>query len=157
MQRKQELDLPDHGDGAGDAGRGPGHRGAPRRTQWQMPQGHNGHRRCGHHHDPDLDPVESAFAEGFAGAGDPTSFLRLACIPFEATDAQGRRLVLLRVACEAVVEVGVASPPCGDAPMRYAALPRRMTTRRRRLRFIYFDGSGPLALSLAQTRALTAA
>ena len=38
----------------------------------------------------DLDQVEAAFVEGFLAASDPTSFLRLAGIPFKAT-ARGRR------------------------------------------------------------------
>ncbi len=41
--------------------------------------------------------------------------------------------------------------------MRYDPLPARMVTHRRRLRFVYFDGNAPRALTLAQVRELTAA
>src|SRR5262249_17366363 len=40
----------------------------------------------------DLDLVESAFAEGFLAAGDPTSFLRLARVPFQAATPDGVKL-----------------------------------------------------------------
>ena len=35
--------------------------------------------------EPDIDQVEATFVEGFAATTDPTSFLRLANVPFEAT------------------------------------------------------------------------
>src|SRR5262245_5287893 len=91
---------------------GGGHLGhnreAPRRAaQWQTP-----HRPDEPHHDhgrapePDLDLVETAFAEGFATATDPTSFLRLAQVPFTATAPDGTALSLLRVEIEAATDVG---------------------------------------------------
>ena len=43
--------------------------------------------------EPDFDLVEAAFAEGFGTASDPTSFLRLAGVPFEGVDVDGRPLV----------------------------------------------------------------
>ena len=68
---------------------GPGHNHPPRQAvQWQTP-----HRPAGamalspEQPEPDFDLVEAAFAEGFATASDPTSFLRLAGVPFEGTDA----------------------------------------------------------------------
>ncbi len=42
--------------------------------------------------EPDLDKVEKAFVDGFLAATDPTSFLRLARVPFEmAADGAGLR------------------------------------------------------------------
>ena len=41
--------------------------------------------------------------------------------------------------------------------MRYDPLPARMVTHRRRLRFVYFDGSAPRLLSLGEVRELTTA
>jgi len=58
------------------------------------------------HGEPDLDLVEKAFVTGFADAPDPTSFLRLARIPFEAHAADGTRLVLLRVGTDLVTDIG---------------------------------------------------
>ncbi len=135
----------------------PGHNHAPEPggvAQWQTP--HLGEsRQAPHEHDePDLDQVEAAFVEGFAAAGDPTSFLRLANVPFEATTADGASLVLLRVESDQVTDVGSVMPHIGGATFRYDPLPAALVTRRSRLRFIYRDGDGIRALSFAQVRVL---
>ena len=98
--------------------------------------------------------MEKAFVESFSTASDPTSFLRVARIPFEATEASGRRLVLLRVETDGVTDVGSITPQLGGGAMRYDPLPARMVSQRRRLRFVYFDGASPRALSLAEVREL---
>ena len=78
-------------------------------AQWQTP---HRDRAVRHARAPvttaqaDLDLVEAAFVEAFRAAADPTSFLRLAQVPFEATAADGARLALLRVEVEAVTDVG---------------------------------------------------
>ena len=64
---------------------GPGHNHphaerAP--VQWQTPHQPDG-ATSAPSPEPDLDKVEAAFVDGFIGAPDPTSFLRLARIPFE--------------------------------------------------------------------------
>ena len=105
---------------------------------------------------PILIAVESAFAESFAAASDLTSFLRAACVPFEAEDGNGARLVLLRVECETAATVGQVSL-LADGNTRYTALPSRMAKRRRRLRFVYLADSGPRLLTLAEVRRLQAA
>jgi hypothetical protein len=104
--------------------------------------------------EPDLDLVEAAFAEGFAEASDPTSFLRLAHIPFEAVADDGAKLALLRVEVEAVTDVGSLTPHLGGGSMRFDPLPARMISRRKRLRFMYFDGTTLRPLDLAQVKAL---
>ena len=90
-------------------------------------------------------------------ASDPTSFLRLAQVPFEAKAADGTKLSLLRVEIDAVADVGTLTPHLGGGSFRYDPLPGRMVSRRRRLRFIYFDGASPRALDLAEVRGLAAA
>jgi hypothetical protein len=139
---------------------GPGHNHAhePREAvQWQTP--HRAHEAS---HDPskedgerDLDLVEAAFVEGFSAASDPTSFLRLANIPFEINNADGTRLVLLRVETEAATHVGAVMPHLGGASFRYDPLPAGMVSRERGLSFVYFDGTNLRGCSLAETRALT--
>src|SRR5262249_39162909 len=98
--------------------------------------------------------VERAFVEGFAAAGDPTSFLRLARVPFEASAADGTRLVLLRVETEAVTDVGAVTPHLGGESFRYDPLPAALVARRRGLGFVYRGGDGVQALTFAQVRAL---
>jgi len=106
------------------------------------------------HAEPDLDLVEMAFVESFATASDPTSFLRLARVPFDAATTDGTRLTLLRVETDDVTDVGAVMPHLGGGSFRYDPLPAAMVSRRRRLRFVYFDGKGSLPLSLAQVRML---
>ncbi len=157
----------DHGHGAGAIGVapafGPGHNHAhaPQRVaQWQRP--HLDEAQAPGAADdvpaePDLDLVETAFVEGFAVAADPTSFLRLAQVPFEATAADGARLALLRVEVDAVTDVGSVMPHLGGASFRYDPLPAALVARRRRLRFVYGDGRGLRTLSFAEVRGLPAA
>jgi hypothetical protein len=152
-----------HDDGGGTTVRteaaGAGHNRSLRSrpsAQWQTP--HRSHGEHDHGHDlaeADVDLVEAAFVEGFLVASDPTSFLRLARVPFEATRADGAKLALLRVEVDAVVDVGAVTPHLGGGSFRYDPLPARMVSRRKRLRFIYFDGEEPRPLELAEVRALT--
>ena len=124
-------------------------------TQWQTPHRQNGAEPHQPQSEPDLDQVELAFVEGFASATDPTSFLRLANIPFEATADSGEPLALLRVETDMVVDVGSVMPHLGGETFRYDPLPATLVARRRRLRFIYGDGRGARTLSFAEVRALT--
>ena len=138
---------------------GPGHNHAqqPRDVaQWQTPHLGEGAQPAhdGAPSEPDLDQVESAFVEGFAAASDPTSFLRLAHVPFETEAADGGKLVLLRVEADFVTDVGSIMPHLGGETFRYDPLPAALVSRRRRLRFIYRDDHGIRALSFAQVRAL---
>jgi hypothetical protein len=159
MHRGHDHHHHDFG-GAGAIHFGPGHNHAPSPqpvVQWQRPhldpaQPHDADTHD--HVEPDLDLVETAFVEAFAGAPDPTSFLRLAQVPFEATAPDGARLALLRVEVDAVTDVGSVMPHLGGESFRYDPLPARMVTRRRRLRFIYGDGRDVHTLSFAEVRGL---
>ena len=101
----------------------------------------------------DLDLVEAAFVEGFLAASDPTSFLRLARVPFQATARDGAKLALLRVEVDSIADIGAITPHLGGDTFRYDPLPARMVSRRRCLRFIYFDGTRLHPLSLADVMA----
>ena len=105
----------------------------------------------------DLDLVEASFVEGFLAASDPTSFLRLAGIPFVATDADGHALHLLRCEIEDHTDVGAVSPLMGGQGLRYDPLPKAFVSRRRRLSFAYHDGSAVLRIDFAAARALAPA
>jgi hypothetical protein len=129
-----------------------GHNAAAQVAQWQEPHHHD-------HHDapePDFDLVEAAFAENFPKASDPTSFLRLAQIPFVGQHPDGRVLRLLRVEFEQATDVGAVAPHVGGATLRYDPLPAKMVSRRQRLRFVYQDDEGVARLTLAETRSLVA-
>jgi hypothetical protein len=154
-----------HEEGGGQAVRpdpaGAGHNqplGPRPAAQWQTLHDDRGARDHSHdHREADVDLVEAAFVEGFLQASDPTSFLRLAQVPFEATAGDGTKLFLLRVEIDAVADVGTLTPHLGGGSFRYDPLPARMVSRRKRLRFVYFDGASPRPLDLAEVRALAAA
>lgn len=135
----------------------PGEAGRP--VQWQTP--HRAHAAAVEEegHPPaeaDLDLVEKAFVDGFLLADDPTSFLRLARVPFEGMAADGAKLALLRVEVDSVADVGSVTPHLGGGSFRYDPLPARMVSRRKRLRFVYFDGQDLRMLGLAEAVSLRA-
>jgi len=121
-------------------------------AQWQTPHLEQQHSKPHEQVEADLDQVEAAFVEGFMAASDPTSFLRLANIPFEAAAPDGAKIVLLRVEIDAVADVGSVTPHLGGGSFRYDPLPQALVSRRRRLRFVYFDGAGPRHLTFADVR-----
>jgi hypothetical protein len=142
-----------HGHDHGPAPHGPGHNHshahrAP--VQWQTPHQVEGGSSAVTP-EPDLDKVEKAFVEGFLAASDPTSFLRLARVPFEMTRGDAS-LRLLRVEVDALTDVGSLTPHLGGGTFRYDPLPANFVSQRRRLRFIYFDGANLRALSYAELR-----
>jgi hypothetical protein len=138
------------GDSAPPAAVGHNH-ARPRVAQWQTP-----HRDDDVQPEPaperDLDKVEIAFIAGFMDAPDPTSFLRLAHVPFEIAARDGATLRLLRVEIDAMTDVGSLTPHLGGASFRHDPLPAGLVSSRRRLRFIYFDGTDLRALSFAEVR-----
>jgi hypothetical protein len=95
----------------------------------------------------------TARRSGFFQAPDPTSFLRLARIPFEIA-AGDANLKLLRVEIDALTDVGSLTPHLGGGTFRYDPLPSNFVSRRRRLRFVYFDGASLRALSYAELRGI---
>jgi hypothetical protein len=132
---------------------GPGHNhphGNRAPVQWQTPHQPEGGTGAAAP-EADLDKVEKAFVEGFVAATDPTSFLRLARVPFEMT-REGASLRLLRVEIDALTDVGSLTPHLGGGTFRYDPLPANFISQRRRLRFVYFDGAGLRALSYAELR-----
>ena len=150
----------DHGDGHHHGPNGHhhphpvGHNGpAGKPLQWQTPH-------LPHAPEPanpratDLDLVEIAFLEGFSRAPDPSSFLRLAGIPFVGETAAGVRLHLLRVETQDMVDVGAVMPLIGGGGVTYHPLPAKLTSHRRRLAFVYHDGAGQRPLDFGTARLL---
>jgi hypothetical protein len=137
---------------------GAGHNGHEPVRQWQTPHLPDGHDH-GHGHDhaePDLDLVETAFLDAFPRAPDPTSFLRLAGVPFTGRTADGKTLRLLRVESHQATDVGTLTPNLGGNGHRYDPLPAKLTSRRETLAFVYFDGTAAIDLTLAEAKGLEA-
>jgi hypothetical protein len=132
---------------------GRGHNAPSNVAQWQTPHLPESEKQSGQP-ERDLDLVETAFVKGFAEADDPTSFLRLAKIPFEALAPDGARLVLLRVETDQTVDIGSVTPHLGGESFRYDVLPARMVSKRQYLCFVYSDGNALRRLGLADARAL---
>ena len=133
----------------------PGHNGpAGKPLQWQTPHLAHGEQPPAEPAATDLDLVEAAFVEGFSRATDVTSFLRLSGIPFVGETAQGERLHLLRIETDERLDVGSVMPLVGGAGVTYHPLPSQLTSRRRRLAFVYHDGRVPRGLGFAEARGL---
>jgi hypothetical protein len=128
---------------------------APGARQWQTPHLPEQTQAALPPEPSDLDLVETAFVDAFPRASDPVSFLRLAGVPFEGTSLEGHKLVLLRVEVEDVTDVGALMPHLGGAGFRYDPLPGKLTSNRKRLAFVYFDGAGIQALSLRSAQTLS--
>jgi hypothetical protein len=147
----------EHHHDAGISGYGlapaPGHNAAARMAQWQEPHRHE--EQGTDQPEPDFDLIEASFVENFPKASDPTSFLRLARIPFVGKHPDGRTLRLLRVEYEQATDVGALMPQLGGLTHRHDPLPAALVSTRQRLRFAYFDGEGIVHLSLAGTRGLS--
>jgi len=136
---------------------GPGHN-QPQAdvAQWQKPHLPEGTKvQVNDRAAPDFDLVEASFVEGFSTASDPTSFLRLAGVPFSAVDGDGKTLSLLRVQLDQTTDVGSITPHLGGQSYHYDPLPTKMVSKRRSLLFIYHDGAELKELSLAAARGLT--
>lgn len=146
-----------HGHHHHDHGHGPGHNvGAGDAVQWQTPHLPEGPQQAPPDDEArDLDLVEKAFRDGFATAPDPTSFLRLAGVPFAGLRADGTELRLLRVEQASSLDIGSLTPHLGGGSFRYDPLPAAMTTRRDDVRFVYFDGAATVSLTLQEARALS--
>lgn len=137
---------------------GVGHNhGASTVAQWQTP--HLPKESLAQTNDrsttPDIDLVEQSFVEGFGVARDATSFLRLAGIPFSATDGADKILRLLRVTIDLAADVGSVTPHLGGQSYRYDPLPAKLVSKRQTLRFVYHDGAKLRSLSFAEARSLT--
>ncbi len=131
-----------------------GHNHARRPSQWQTPHLPEGEAPTISDRERDLDLVEASFFEGFQAAKDPTSFLRLANIPFVGVTAEGRRLHLLRVQTATSADVGSVAPMLGGGAALYDPLPAQLVSHRKTLSFIYHDGASQIPLSFVEARRL---
>ena len=110
----------------------------------------NGH--TGHNHDHDhlhshLKPEDEAadlqlladqFIDGFVGAKDKMSYLRLAGVPLERDQpGGGASMKLVDVQLTTEWQVGTASPSFGSRELSYLPYPGEMVSERTNLGFVY--------------------
>lgn len=131
-----------------------GHNHPKSMSQWQMPHLPEGAAPPVPDTERDLDLVETSFIEGFHDAKDPTSFLRLANIPFVGLTRDGLRLHLLRVETGISADVGSVALSFGGGAVLYDPLPAKLVQKRKELAFIYHDGRSQQRLSFAEARSL---
>ena len=144
----------DHDHGHHHSPHGLGHNAGRRAVQWQTPHAPGTSHEPANAPEPDFDLVEAAFVTGFTSAPDPTSFLRLARIPFEGRTADGHVLKLLRIETSEAVDIGALTPHLGGGSMRYDPLPAKLISKRRKLDFVYYDGESICRLTFAEALAL---
>ena len=82
--------------------------------------------------------VESLLVEHDRAADDKTSFLRLANIPFEMEDDDGKPMLkLVEVNLTNDFQVGTASPGFGTPELAYLPFHGSMVTERTNMNFVY--------------------
>lgn len=131
-----------------------GHNHKREAGQWQMPHLPAGAELPVFDQEADLDLVETSFVEGFQNSTDPTSFLRLANIPFVGLSVDGDKLHLLRVETADYADIGSVTPAFGGGAVLYDPLPAKLVQHRKTLSFIYHNGREQLRLSFAEARRL---
>lgn len=93
-----------------------------------------------HHHDDaaDLQVLATQFIDGFLQAGDKTSYLKLAGVPFERPGQGGdKALKLVDVELTTDWQVGTASPSFGSRELSYLPFPGEMVRERTNMSLIY--------------------
>ncbi|WP_404861833.1 hypothetical protein [Georhizobium sp. MAB10] len=85
----------------------------------------------------DLQELAASFVEGFRAAGDKTSYLRLAGIPFQMPDSGGKAMHLVDTRIETNWQIGTATPGFGTSELAYLPFPGKMVTEREVMMFTY--------------------
>jgi hypothetical protein len=110
--------------------------------------GHNHHHASDHlrshvHGDAgreridELQTLAANFIEGFRGATDKTSYLRLAGISFQRTGPDGLTMILVDASIASNWQIGTASPAFASRELVYMPFPGSMVTHRENMVFTY--------------------
>lgn len=110
----------------------PGHNGGPADHLHSHLHGHAGHESA-----EELKVLTSAFVDGFRTAGDKTSYLRLAGIPFQRRGTDGLTLHLVDASIVANWQIGTASPAFATRELAYLPFPGSMVTSRETMTLTY--------------------
>jgi hypothetical protein len=93
-----------------------------------------------HDHDAaaDMQVLADQFIDGFVGAKDKSSYLKLAGVPFERPGIGGATaLKLVDVELTTDWQVGTASPSFGSRELSYLPFPGEMVRERTNMNFVY--------------------
>ncbi len=119
-------------------------------------QGHNhahgDHLHSHMHHEDeaaDLQVLATQFIEGFLQAGDKSSYLKLAGVPFERPAKDGAKsLKLIDVELKTDWQVGTASPSFGSRELSYLPFPGELVRERTNMSLIYVSMDEKLILDI---------
>ncbi|MGH1447007.1 MAG: hypothetical protein ACRBBO_13295 [Cognatishimia sp.] len=104
-----------------------------------------------HHEDEaaDLQVLATQFIEGFLQAGDKSSYLKLAGVPFERPAKDGAKsLKLIDVELKTDWQVGTASPSFGSRELSYLPFPGELVRERTNMSLIYVSMDEKLILDI---------
>ncbi|MDW3222751.1 MAG: hypothetical protein R8G34_07655 [Paracoccaceae bacterium] len=109
--------------------------------------GHVGHNHSHDHlhsHMPDADKADelmvltTQFIDGFVGAKDKMSYLRIAGVPLEIDSVSGGpKMKLVDIQLTTEWQVGTASPSFGSQELSYLPYPGEMVTERTNMGLVY--------------------
>ncbi len=85
----------------------------------------------------ELQTLAASFIEGFRQAGDKTSYLRVAGVPFQRDGADGLTLNLVDAEIQSNWQLGSASPGFASRELVYLPYPGPMVSERERMTFTY--------------------
>ncbi len=94
----------------------------------------------------ELRDLAASFIEAFRTSVDKTSYLRLAGIPFQVSDSEGRAMHLVDTRIETSWQIGTATPGFATKELAYLPYPGKMVSARETMSFTY--------VSLAERRDL---
>ena len=85
----------------------------------------------------ELKVLSTSFVDGFRGAEDKTSYLRLAGIPFQRPGKDGLTMSLVDAAIASNWQIGTASPAFASRELVYMPFPGNMVSHRETMTFTY--------------------
>jgi len=85
----------------------------------------------------ELRVLATAFLDGYRKAGDKTSFLRVAGVPFKRQGTDGLAMHLVETRIESNWQLGTASPAFGSRELVYLPYPGEMVSERETMSFTY--------------------
>jgi len=85
----------------------------------------------------ELRVLATAFLDGYRKAGDKTSFLRVAGVPFKRQGTDGLAMHLVETRIESNWQLGTASPAFGSRELVYLPYPGEMVRERETMSFTY--------------------
>lgn len=95
------------------------------------------HGNAGRERTEELQVLAANFIEGFRGASDKTSYLRLSGIAFQKEGPDGLTLNLVDASISSNWQIGTASPAFASRELVYMPFPGALVTHRENMVFTY--------------------